>query len=88
MLAKAHFQNLISFGNGPFVTAIKMLAAKGHVRLGKHFADGTKIKSAFGRYTFVMEESGREERIPTGKIKKTEERTENDTEGFSSEKEE
>jgi transposase len=36
-----------------FVTAVKMLAAKGYIKLEKYFVDGTKIESASGRYTFV-----------------------------------
>jgi transposase len=40
-----------------FVTAVKMLAAKGYVRLENYFQDGTKIESASGRYTFVWKKS-------------------------------
>jgi transposase len=40
-----------------FVTAVKMLAAKGYVKLEKYFVDGTKIESASGRYTFVWKKS-------------------------------
>jgi hypothetical protein len=36
-----------------FVTAVKMLAAKGYIKLEHYFVDGTKIESASGRYTFV-----------------------------------
>jgi transposase len=36
-----------------FVTAVKMLEAKGYVKLENYFVDGTKIESAAGRYTFV-----------------------------------
>jgi transposase len=36
-----------------FVTAVKMLKAKGYVKLENYFVDGTKIESASGRYTFV-----------------------------------
>jgi transposase len=36
-----------------FVTAVKMLGAKGYVKLENYFVDGTKIESASGRYTFV-----------------------------------
>ena len=36
-----------------FVTAVKMLAAKGYIKLENYFIDGTKIESASGRYTFV-----------------------------------
>ncbi|MCL2068016.1 MAG: transposase [Treponema sp.] len=40
-----------------FVTAVKILAAKGYVRLENYFVDGTKIESASGRYTFVWKKS-------------------------------
>ena len=36
-----------------FVTAVKMLAAKGYINLDKYFVDGTKIESAAGKYTYV-----------------------------------
>jgi transposase len=36
-----------------FVTAVKMLKAKGYIKLENYFVDGTKIESASGRYTFV-----------------------------------
>ena len=36
-----------------FVTAVKMLHAKGYIKLENYFVDGTKIESASGRYTFV-----------------------------------
>jgi transposase len=36
-----------------FVTAVKMLAAKGYIKHENYFVDGTKIESASGRYTFV-----------------------------------
>jgi hypothetical protein len=36
-----------------FVTAVKMLQAKGYVKLENYFVDGTKIESASGWYTFV-----------------------------------
>jgi transposase len=36
-----------------FVTAVKMPAAKGYIKLEHYFVDGTKIESASGRYTFV-----------------------------------
>ena len=36
-----------------FVTAVKMLNAKGYIKLENYFVDGTKIESASGRYTFV-----------------------------------
>ena len=40
-----------------FVTAVKMLAAKGYIKLDKYFVDGTKIESASGRYTFVWKKA-------------------------------
>jgi transposase len=40
-----------------FVTAVKMLAAKGYVKLEHYFVDGTKIESASGRYTFVWKKA-------------------------------
>jgi transposase len=40
-----------------FVTAVKMLHAKGYIRLENYFEDGTKIESASGRYTFVWKKS-------------------------------
>jgi transposase len=40
-----------------FVTAVKMLAAKGYIKLENYFEDGTKIESASGRYTFVWKKS-------------------------------
>jgi hypothetical protein len=40
-----------------FVTAVKMLAAKGYIKLEHYFVDGTKIESASGRYTFVWKKS-------------------------------
>jgi transposase len=40
-----------------FVTAVKMLAAKGYVKLENYFEDGTKIESAAGRYTYVWKKS-------------------------------
>jgi len=36
-----------------FVTAVKMLNAKGYIKLENYFVDGTKVESASGRYTFV-----------------------------------
>jgi transposase len=36
-----------------FITAVKMLASKGYIKLENYFVDGTKIESASGRYTFV-----------------------------------
>ena len=40
-----------------FVTAVKMLAAKGYIKLENYFVDGTKIESASGRYTFVWKKT-------------------------------
>jgi hypothetical protein len=40
-----------------FITAVKMLAAKGYIKLENYFVDGTKIESASGRYTFVWKKS-------------------------------
>ena len=40
-----------------FVTAVKMLAAKGYIKLENYFVDGTKIESASWRYTFVWKKS-------------------------------
>ena len=40
-----------------FVTAVKMLAAKGYVKREKYFVDGTKKESASGRYTFVWKKA-------------------------------
>ena len=40
-----------------FVTAVKMLTAKGYIKLENYFIDGTKIESASGRYTFVWKKS-------------------------------
>jgi len=40
-----------------FVTAVKMLAAKGYIKLEHYFVDGTKIESASGRYTFVWKKT-------------------------------
>jgi predicted ArsR family transcriptional regulator len=36
-----------------FVTVVKMLKAKGYIKLENYFVNGTKIQSASGRYTFV-----------------------------------
>jgi transposase len=36
-----------------FVTAVKLLKAKGYIKVERYFVDGTKIESASGRYTFV-----------------------------------
>jgi hypothetical protein len=40
-----------------FVTAVKMLKAKGYIKLENYFVDGTKIESAAGRYTFVWKKA-------------------------------
>jgi transposase len=40
-----------------FVTAVKMLHARGHIKLENYFVDGTKIESASGRYTFVWKKA-------------------------------
>jgi transposase len=40
-----------------FVTAVKMLKAKGRIKLENYFIDGTKIESAAGRYTFVWKKA-------------------------------
>ncbi|MCL2269986.1 MAG: IS1182 family transposase [Treponema sp.] len=40
-----------------FVTAVKMLHAKGYIKLENYFVDGTKIESASGRYTFVWKKA-------------------------------
>ncbi|GHT80160.1 hypothetical protein FACS1894130_10900 [Spirochaetia bacterium] len=40
-----------------FVTAVKMLKAKGYIKLEHYFVDGTKIESASGQYTFVWKKS-------------------------------
>jgi transposase len=40
-----------------FVTAVKMLKAKGYIKLENYFVDGTKIESASGRYTFVWKKA-------------------------------
>ena len=40
-----------------FITAVKMLAAKGYIKLERYFVDGTKIESACGRYTFVWKKA-------------------------------
>jgi len=36
-----------------FMTTVKLLAAKGYVKLENYFVDGTKIESAANKYTFV-----------------------------------
>ena len=40
-----------------FVTTVKMLSAKGYIKLENYFVDGTKIESAAGRYTFVWKKA-------------------------------
>jgi transposase len=40
-----------------FVTAVKMLKAKGYIKLENYFVDGTKIESASGKYTFVWKKA-------------------------------
>jgi transposase len=40
-----------------FVTTVKMLKAKGYIKLENYFVDGTKIESASGRYTFVWKKA-------------------------------
>jgi len=40
-----------------FVMAVKMLSAKGYIKLENYFVDGTKIESASGRYTFVWKKA-------------------------------
>jgi transposase len=40
-----------------FVTSVKMLKAKGYIKLENYFIDGTKIESAAGRYTFVWKKA-------------------------------
>jgi transposase len=40
-----------------FVTAVKMLEAKGYIKVENYFVDGTKIESASGRYTFVWKKT-------------------------------
>jgi len=40
-----------------FVTSVKMLAAKGYIKLENYFVDGTKMESASGRYTYVWKKS-------------------------------
>jgi hypothetical protein len=40
-----------------FVTAVKMLKAKGYIKRENDFIDGTKIGSAAGRYTFVWKKA-------------------------------
>jgi len=40
-----------------FVTAVKMLTAKGYVKMENYFVDGTKIESAAGRYTYVWKKN-------------------------------
>jgi len=40
-----------------FITAVKMLNAKGYINLENYFVDGTKIESASGRYTYVWKKA-------------------------------
>jgi hypothetical protein len=40
-----------------FVTAVKMLKAKGYIKLGNYFIDRMKIESAVGRYRFVWKKA-------------------------------
>jgi transposase len=40
-----------------FMTTVKLLAAKGYVKLENYFVDGTKIESAANKYTFVWKRS-------------------------------
>jgi len=40
-----------------FVTAVKMLSAKGYINMEQYFQDGTKIASASGRYTYVWKKT-------------------------------
>jgi hypothetical protein len=40
-----------------FVTAVKMLKAKGYIREENYFVEGTKIESASGWYTFVWKKT-------------------------------
>jgi len=40
-----------------FVTAVKMLKAKGYIKLENYFVDGTRVESASGRYTFVWKKA-------------------------------
>jgi hypothetical protein len=40
-----------------FATAVKMLKAKGYIKLENYIVDGTKIESAAGRYTFVWKKA-------------------------------
>lgn len=40
-----------------FMATVKLLAARGYVRLENYFVDGTKIESAAGRYTFVWKKA-------------------------------
>jgi transposase len=49
-----------------FVTAVKMLKARGYIKRENYFVDGTKIESAAGAVHVCVEESGRKERRETG----------------------
>jgi hypothetical protein len=40
-----------------FVRAVKMLKAKGYMKVENYLVDGTKIESARGRYRFVWKQS-------------------------------
>ncbi|MDR2743306.1 MAG: hypothetical protein LBB98_14315 [Treponema sp.] len=40
-----------------FVTAVKLLQAKGYSTVDHSFVDGTKMESARGRYLFVRKQS-------------------------------
>jgi len=40
-----------------FIAAVKMLNAKGYIKLENYFVDGTKVESASGRYTFVWKKA-------------------------------
>ena len=40
-----------------FVSAVKILQVKGHVKLEQYFVDGTKIESASGKYTFTWKKN-------------------------------
>ena len=59
---KPDFQTLNDFRGKPlkgvmeevFVTAVKMLAAKGYIKLENYLIDGTKIESASGRLRFCQ----------------------------------
>jgi hypothetical protein len=38
---------------GVFMLTVKLLSAKGYLKLENYFVDGTKIESAANKYTFV-----------------------------------